>query len=76
VAPTYKTLHEVEPRVTINATNTPGDDGAIYRITQPGSYYLAENVPGGQPGSAAIVVAAANVTSANRRSFFVIMTDS
>lgn len=46
VASTHKTLSEVEPRIAINATNTPGDSDSLYRITQPGSYYLTGNVTG------------------------------
>src|SRR5262245_48602298 len=46
VAPTMKPLTEVEPRIAINATNTPGDADSLYRITQPGSYYLTGNVQG------------------------------
>ncbi|CAN5844803.1 hypothetical protein BH11PLA1_BH11PLA1_14140 [soil metagenome] len=46
VTPTNKTLAEVEPRIAINATNTPGDASAVYRITQPGSYYLTGNLSG------------------------------
>ena len=44
VAPTMKTLDEVEPRIAINAVNTPGDSNSVYRISQPGSYYLTGNV--------------------------------
>jgi hypothetical protein len=40
VAGTGKTLTEVEPRIAINATNTPGDSDSVYRINQAGSYYL------------------------------------
>ncbi|MBL8761889.1 MAG: right-handed parallel beta-helix repeat-containing protein, partial [Phycisphaerae bacterium] len=46
VASTYKTLTEVEPRIAINATNTPGDADSLYRITQPGAYYLTRSVAG------------------------------
>ena len=46
VAPTFKTLAEVEPRIAINAANTPGDSDSLYKITQPGSYYLTGNVAG------------------------------
>ena len=46
VAPTHKTLTEVEPRIAINATNTPGDADSVFKITQPGSYYLSGNVTG------------------------------
>lgn len=41
---TMKTLAEVEPRIAINAVNTPGDASSAFRITQPGSYYLAGNL--------------------------------
>lgn len=44
VASTYKTLTEVEPRVVVNATNTPGDSNSVYRIASPGSYYLDQNL--------------------------------
>lgn len=46
ITSTYKTLSEVEPRIEINATNTPGDADSLYRISQPGSYYLTGNVTG------------------------------
>ncbi|MDX2145910.1 MAG: right-handed parallel beta-helix repeat-containing protein [Planctomycetota bacterium] len=47
VTSSYKTLNEVEPRIAINATNTPGDNDAtssVFKITQPGSYYLTGNI--------------------------------
>ncbi len=61
VASTYKTLSEVEPRIAINATNTPGNGTNVFVITQPGSYYLAANVsvPSGKNG---ILVSASRVT--------------
>jgi len=46
VASTYKTLTEVEPRIAINAANTPGDAGSLFVISQPGSYYLTGNITG------------------------------
>jgi hypothetical protein len=46
VVSTHKTLSEVEPRIAINAVNTPGDSNSIYKITQPGSYYLTGNMAG------------------------------
>jgi parallel beta-helix repeat protein len=46
VAPTAKPLAEVEPRIAINATNTPGDADSLFKITQPGSYYLTGNITG------------------------------
>jgi len=46
VTSTYKTLTEVEPRTAINLTNTPGDADSLFKITQPGSYYLTGNITG------------------------------
>jgi parallel beta-helix repeat protein len=45
-APTMKTLDQVEPRTPVNATRTPGDADSLFKITQPGSYYLTTNVTG------------------------------
>ena len=61
VGPTMKTLAEVEPRTAINATNTPGDADSLYRITQPGSYYLTGNITGAS-GKRGIEIASNNVT--------------
>ncbi len=61
VASTYKTLAEVEPRMPISATNTPGDSNSSFRITQSGSYYLTGNFTG-VSGRHAIEIAASNVT--------------
>ncbi|MCC6230864.1 MAG: hypothetical protein IT432_16760 [Phycisphaerales bacterium] len=44
VSSTYKTLSEVEPRIAINSTNTPGGAGETFLISQPGSYYLTGNI--------------------------------
>jgi hypothetical protein len=41
--PTMKTLDQVEPRVPLSQGNTPGI-GYVYTISQPGSYYLTENI--------------------------------
>jgi parallel beta-helix repeat protein len=60
-APTMKSLDQVEPRTAINATNTPGDATNLYRITQPGSYYLTGNITG-VTGKAGIGIAANGVT--------------
>jgi hypothetical protein len=60
VAATGKTLADVEPRIAINATNTPGNATSVYRISQGGSYYLTGNVIFG-PGKSAIEVSAGNV---------------
>lgn len=46
VASTHKTLSDIEPRIAINSTNTPGDADSVFRITAPGSYYLTGNVVG------------------------------
>lgn len=61
VASTYKTLTEVEPRTIINQANTPGDADSVFRITQPGSYYLAGNMAGAV-GKAGIEIACSDVT--------------
>lgn len=58
---TYKTLNEVEPRVAINAVNTPGAFNATYMITQPGSYYLTGNITG-ESGKYGIIVGADGIT--------------
>ncbi|TVQ64376.1 MAG: hypothetical protein EA379_01590, partial [Phycisphaerales bacterium] len=61
VAPTGKTIGEVEPRTAVNAQNTPGDVNSVFRITEPGSYYLTGNISG-QPGRHGITIASGNVT--------------
>ena len=61
VSPTYKTLTEVEPRIAINSTNTPGDADSLYKITQPGSYYLTGNITGAS-GKSGIEIASDNVS--------------
>lgn len=61
VTSTMKTMTEVEPRIAINATNTPGDATSLFKITQPGSYYLTGNVTG-VAAKSGIVISAANVT--------------
>lgn len=61
VAASYKTLAEVEPRTAINLTNTPGDADSVYKITAPGSYYLAGNASVLQ-GRGFIEIAASDVT--------------
>lgn len=50
-----------EPRIPINAQNTPGDGSKLFRITQPGSYYLAGNVQG-VSGRIGISIEASNVS--------------
>jgi hypothetical protein len=58
---TYKTLQQVEPRTTVSAENTPGDADSIFRISQPGSYYLTANITG-VAGKHAIEIEAEGVT--------------
>ncbi|MFT3685402.1 MAG: hypothetical protein QM783_10820 [Phycisphaerales bacterium] len=62
VAPTGKTLAEIEPRTAISAANTPGDANSLYKIIQPGSYYLTGNIQVTTAGFAAIEIAAPGVT--------------
>jgi parallel beta-helix repeat protein len=61
VTSTNKTLAEVEPRIAINAANTPGDADSLYKITLPGSYYLTENITG-VSGKHGIEITASGVT--------------
>jgi parallel beta-helix repeat protein len=46
VTSTMKPLDQIEPRIAINAVNTPGTATSLYRITQGGSYYLTANTVG------------------------------
>ena len=64
ISPTGKTLTEVEPRVAINSTNTPGDANSAFKITRSGSYYLTQDysILGFQTDLHAIEIAANNVT--------------
>lgn len=55
VAPTMKTLTEVEPRIAVNAANTPGDGDSVYKITEVGSYYLTDDLLG-EPGKHGIEI--------------------
>ncbi len=61
VASSYKTLSEVEPRIAVNATNTPPDGTSQFVISQPGSYYLTGNI-NGVAARNAIRITAAGVT--------------
>jgi parallel beta-helix repeat protein len=66
ITSTNKTLSEVEPRIIINATNTPGDPAgdaspSLFKITQPGSYYLTGNITG-VSGKHGIEIASGGVT--------------
>ncbi len=61
IIPTGKPLTEVEPRIAISSTNTPGDADSMFKITQPGSYYLTSSITG-VIGRHGIKVAASGVT--------------
>ncbi|MFO0835568.1 MAG: right-handed parallel beta-helix repeat-containing protein [Phycisphaerales bacterium] len=61
VSSTYKTLTEVEPRIAINSTNTPGDATSSYKITQPGSYYFTGDLAGAASKNG-ILIAASDVS--------------
>lgn len=49
-----------DPRTPINAVETPGDADSVFRITQPGSYYLEANLEG-VAGKSGIEIDASNV---------------
>ena len=44
VASTGKPIGEVEPRIAVNATNTPGNATYLHNLPGPGSYYLTGNL--------------------------------
>jgi hypothetical protein len=50
-----------EPRIPVNAANTPGDADSTFRITQPGSYYLTGNFTAAA-GRHGIEIAASGIT--------------
>lgn len=60
-APLMKTIEQLEPRIPIDAVNTPGDAGSVYRITQPGHYYLTAPLIG-EPFKRGITIIASDVT--------------
>src|SRR5437773_5109072 len=59
VAPTHKTLTEVEPRTSVRSL--PGSASAVYVISQPGSYYLTADVIG-VPGKNGIDITVGGVS--------------
>ena len=61
VTSTMRTLDEVSGRIPINQTNTPGNAGALFRITSSGSYYLTRDWTVGQDQTG-IEIAAQDVT--------------
>lgn len=52
IASSGKPLAELEPRIAVNATNTPGDGTYLHVLSAPGSYYLTGdiNIPAGFSG--------------------------
>lgn len=62
IAPTYKTLNDIEPRIPLSLSTTPGDADSMFRIAARGSYYLAGNLNVSAANVSAIEIAASNVT--------------
>lgn len=62
VTSTNKTLTEVEPRIAVNATNTPGDVANQFKISQPGSYYLTADMTATPELNPCIVINTSDVT--------------
>lgn len=61
VAPTMKSLSEVEPRTALTQATAPGDATSQFIIAQPGSYYLTGNIAG-VAGKNCIAIEATGVT--------------
>ncbi len=61
VAPSLKTLDQVEPRVPLGTDTTPGDADSVFKITASGSYYLTQNLSA-QNAKHGIEIAAPRVT--------------
>src|SRR5687768_13641512 len=59
VAPTYKTLGDIEPRTAIQSLS--GNDTARYVISRPGSYYLTGDITG-VPNRSCIEIHTGNVS--------------
>ncbi len=59
--PTMKSLDQVEPRLIVNTTNTPGNATNTFIISAPGSYYLTGNITGAS-GKHGISIQADDVT--------------
>jgi parallel beta-helix repeat protein len=56
-----KSLDQIEPRTPVDATHTPGNFLASFIISQPGSYYLTNNLTG-ENGKRGIEIDVGNVT--------------
>lgn len=63
VADTGPDLFQIEPRTPLSLENTPGDDNSIFRIEQPGHYYLTGDLVLGEAavGYAGIEIGADDV---------------
>ena len=59
--PTMKTLDQIEARIIVNDTNTPGDASNTFIISAPGSYYLTGNLVG-ESGKHGISIQSNDVT--------------
>jgi len=61
VESTMKTLDEVEPRTPLTQETTPGDADSVFRINEPGAYYLIGDIDEA-PMKHGIEIASAGVT--------------
>lgn len=62
VTSTMKTLSDVEPRTALSQANTPGNVTNQFKITQPGSYYLAGDIIASPGANPCILITANDVT--------------
>lgn len=60
-AATMKSLDQIEARTIVNSNNTPGDALSLFKITNPGAYYLTANITG-VAGLHGITITAPNVS--------------
>jgi len=58
--PTMLPLSDIEPRTIVNEVNTPGNEEAMFVISEPGSYYLVDHITP-EVGKIAILVDADDV---------------
>jgi len=62
IAPTMKTLDEVEPRIPMSQETTPGEPHvSVFAINSPGSYYLTGDVEV-EAGSFGIIIDSSDIT--------------
>lgn len=62
VAPTFKTLDQIEPSIPVGPDTTPGDEDSVYKITARGHYHLTGNIHEPRDGFHVIEIAASGVT--------------